>query len=647
MEYMVITPRGTYRIGLDANDAGDLIALLDYYVDKGAISGPDRLRALSRQQVLAQLGRPTLPEDRDNPFPDPPVVIGEEGTGSFTRGWLDWQVSAWQDAKMQAKLGEQARADETEMPVSSEPDDGVEAPEPTGASEAAQRPSEPATAAAAAATPPWPKGSRQWEALGAADERVAIVTSKGIATPSGWVLTGPLPSPANVPRFVSWHWRKKPTNLPQMWFTAEAMESIGMPVEDADPDEVAEIVAKTFGCKVSWHQSGFFTCRFGVSTSDGDEDGAAPSVANRSAQLVFIPWLPLDPADARPNDLGVAGTMGTDTELPEDEDQAVPILAERIAWIASLGEGVAPASRWSTVGAAFADVRRRASTIKTVKGCPLPAEVLAAQSDIDPDMHDAKRPHKARGEFIKVETDQRAAYLGSAGKLDFGYGEPTRVDLPDPDVLGTQEVPFALWRVTTPPGKNIDGLDQRLQLPNGFMSWDEERTFWTTTRGAQHLISPVDNGGAGLSPAELAIDAAWVWPHQTRLLRGWTDQIRNRLNEAIAEGRADRKDMLQAMYKAYLGRMRSPKWSPQQYHHHQPVWFASIQADTRFRAMTFARHIADTHGLYPVAVDVDAWIYWLPPDADPKVLEEASESNGKYRIKSIEYPPATPKDGKV
>lgn len=646
MTYVVITPRGAYQIPLNADDAEDLIALLDYYVDKQAASGPDRLRALSRQQVQAQLGRPTLPEDKDNPFPDPVVVIGEEGTGAFTRGWLDWQVSTWQDAKMQATIGERAQADQAEGPASADratagagettpPADGSDASEPTAES----------TTPAASAI--WPKGSRQWEALGAADQRVAIVTSRGIATPSGWVLTGPLPSPANVARFVSWHWRQKPNGLPQMWFTAEAMEGIGMPVEDADPAVVAEIVAETFGCRVSWHKSGYFTCRFGASTGDDDDTNEAST--SRSVQLVFVPWLPLDPAEARPNDLGVAGTMGAATELPEDEDEAVPLLAERIAWLANLGEGLAPAPRWSSVGAALADVRRRASSIpiKAIKAGPLPAEVKAGQSDIDPDMHDAKRPHKARGEFVKVETDQRAAYLASAGKLNFGYGEPTRVDRPDPEVLMTQDVPFGLWRVTTPPGTSIDGLDPRLQLPNGFMAWDEQRTFWTTTRGVQHLISPVDNGGAGLSPSELAPDAAWVWPRQSRLLRGWAEQIRERLNEAIAEGRTDRKDMLQAMYKAYLGRMRSEKWSPQQSHHHQPVWFASIQADTRFRAMTFARRIADGYGLYPVAVDVDAWFYWLAPDVDPKVLEEESQANGKYRIKEIEYPPQTQQDGQV
>ncbi|MCV7026606.1 hypothetical protein H7I77_25185 [Mycolicibacterium novocastrense] len=640
MEYLVTTPQGTYRIDQDADDVGDLIALLDHYATTGSVSGPAPLRALSRQQVLAQLGRATLPEDKETPFPAPAVVIGDEDSGgAFTRGWLDSQITAWQDQKMATKiLGTDAQGPETaDSQVTDQP-----------AAESDQNQAQPATPTAVTTgeadrddqgKPNFPKGTRQWEAPGAADERVVIVTSRGITTPSGWVLTGPLPAPQNVPRFVAWHWRKKPSALPQMWFTAEAMERIGIPVEDADPGTVAELVADIFGCKVSWSQSGFFTCRWGPGDDAGGAEGA--SVANRSVQLVFVPWLPLDPSEARSKDMGVAGIEDTETELPEDEDQAVPILAERIAWVASLGEGLAPASRWSTVGAAFADVVRRRSSIKGVKGCPWPGEIVAAQTDLDPDLHEGRLgAHKARGDTLKVEVDQRAAYLASAIKLNFGYGEPSRVDNPDPDVLNTQEPPFALWRVTTPPANTIDGLDQRLPLPVGYMATDEQRTFWTTTRGAQHLMSPVDQGGAGLTPAELAIDAAWVWPHQARLLRSWAEAIRVRLKAAIAEGRKDREDMLKAMYKAYLGRMQSSKWSPQQYHHHQPAWYAAIQADTRFRAMTYARHIVDTHGWYPVAADVDAWSYWLPPDADLTVLEEPSENNGKYRIKTVELPPA-------
>lgn len=672
-EYLVVTPRGTYRVPLDAEDAGTLIDLLDFYVDKGSAIGPDRLRALSRQQVLAQLGRPTLPEDKDTPFPDHAVVIGDEnGDGAFTRGWLAWQISTWQDARMRAKMAAEGLDTAGAGPVDKAGTEQVESPAgDVSDSRTNDDESESGTAAVGApentgqgkpaAMEEWPRGSRQWEAGGSADERVVIVTSRGIVSPSGWVQAGPPPSAADIQRFILWHWRKKPSDLPQLWFTPEAMDRLGMDVEDADPDAVNTIVAETFGCKVSWSQSGFFTCRWGSAAVADDGDGEAPSA--RSASLVFLPWLPLNPSDARPGDLGVAGIEGQESELPEDEDQAAPILAERIAWLCDFGPGVMPSSRWSTVGAAFADVKRRASSIKQIKPGKLPGEVTASQSDLDPDMHEGKRPHKAKKDHIIVETDQRAAYLASAGQLLLGYGEPSRVEHPDADVLNAQEPPFGLWRVTTPAGRTIDGLDMRLPLPNGYMSRDEPRTFWTTTRGAQHLISSVDVGGTGLAPAELQIDAAWVWPHQAQLLRQWAGGIRDRLKEAIAEGRTDREAMLKSMYKAYLGRTRSNKWSPRTAHHEQPAHYASIQADVRWRALKFAVRIKDEYGWYPTAADVDAWIYWLPayiecPDCegqgcelcdsqgriatDPSVLEEPSQFNGKYRIKNIERPDQMP-----
>lgn len=652
-EYLVVTPRGTYRVPLDNDEAGTLIDLLDYYVGKGTATGPDTLRAMSRQQVQAQLGRPTLPEGtKTNPFPKPAVIIGDEnGGGSFTRGWLSWQISSYQNKVMQAQMA----AIEGLAPASA-----------PSAPEGDTTPASPDADAEIAATEAtaWTRGDRVWEGPGTADARVVIVTSRGIVTPSGWVQTGPLPSAADVQRFVLWHWKKKPSDLPQLWFTAEAMDGLGIDVEDADPDDIETVVAETFGCKVSWSQSGFFTCRWGVAAQAEETD--QQSGAARSASLVFLPWLPLDPSDARPGDLGVAGIEGTATELPEDEDQAAPILAERIAWLCGLGEGVAPASRWSTVGAAYADVKRASSSIKKIKPGPVPSEVSASQSDIDPDMHEGKRPHKAKSDHIIVVTDQRSAYLPSAGGLQLGYGEPNRVTDPNPDELDKEKPPFGLWRVTTPPGCEIDGLDMRLPLPNGYMSRDEARTFWTTTRGAQHLIAPVDVGGAGLTPAELRIDAAWLWPQQTQLLRGWAAGLRDRLKEAIEQGRQDQVDMIKAMYKAYLGRSRSDKWNPRQAHHHQPVHYASIQADVRARALKFAVAIKDTYGWYPVAADVDAWVYWLPafsecPDCsgdscercggrgriatDPYVLEEPSQYNGKYRIKEIERPGQQPEGG--
>lgn len=668
MQYLVTTPKGTYRIEQGAPEVDDVVALLDWLVEENAVSGPGPLEVLSRQQVLAMLGRPTLPEDKENPFPEPDVIVGEQAAGGFVRGWLRWKVEDWQNGKYR-----RASAAGGSQPQ-------IQARESANA-ETAESPTDEATAQASAggdAPDPdvWVKNTRKWEAPVAADDRVVIVASRGVVRPSGWVVTRHLPQ--SIPNMLATMWPKPPKRfLPQIWFTAEAMDAIGMPVEDADPGKVAEIVADHFGCKVTWDLSGFFTCRWNLTGTDDDDtggaddnnnnaegldDNAADGLTRRAAQLVFVPWLPLDPAEARPNDLGVAGILGTDTLLPEGELDALPILGERIAWLAEFGEGVVPAARWSNPGAAFADVKRRASTIKNVKASPLPGEVLASQPIIDPDLHVGKRRHEKMGNFRRVLTDQRSAYLASAIKLEFGYGEPTREGNPDPAVLDRQDTPFGLWRVTTPPGKTIDGLDERFgalrALPVEYMHWEEERTFWTTTRGVKHLMSPTEEGGAGLSSAELAPDAAWVWPHQYRLLRSWADSIRLRILEAEMEGRQDRIDMLKAMYKAFLGRLNSPKWSGLQQHWRQPVWHSAIMADTRARALSFAVRIAQTHGVYPVAADVDAWIYWLPPNVDPAILNEpeafrghpgkpgakpdANPINGRYRIKEIAEPELVP-----
>lgn len=660
MEYLVTTSKGTYRLEPGDPEIDNVMGLLDWLVENHAVAEPGALEVLSRQQVLAMLGRPTLPEDKENPFPKPDVIVGEQAAGGFVRGWLRWKVDDWQNGKYRAAAasgGTQLDANETGGGQTAEPPrGGVTAPAPS--------------ADDAPSSDVWVKNTRKWEAPVAADDRVVIVASRGIVRPSGWVVTRHLPQ--SIPNMLATLWPKPPKRLlPQIWFTAEAMDAMGMPVEDADPGEVAEIVAEHFGCKVTWHLSGYFTCQWNlagtVDNPDDDESDteeqegdvhAADDITRRRAQLVFVPWLPLDPDEPRPNDLGVAGILGKDTLLPEDELEALPILSERIAWLAGFGEGVVPAARWSNPGAAFADVKRRASTIKNVKASPFPGEVLATQPIIDQDLHVSRRIHEKKGNFRRVLTDQRSAYLASAIKLEFGYGEPTRVGNPDPAMLDKQDTPFGLWRVTTPPGKTIDGLDEKLgswrALPVEYMSWEEERTFWTTTRGVKHLMSPTDEGGAGLSSVELAPDAAWLWPNQYRMLRSWAEAIRLRILEAEVEGRQDRVDMLKAMYKAFLGRMNSAKWSGLQQHWRQPVWVSAIMADTRARALAFAVRIAREHGVYPVAADVDAWTYWLPPSVDPGILNEpeafwghpgkpgakpdAKPINGRYRIKEIAEP---------
>ena len=129
---------------------------------------------------------------------------------------------------------------------------------------------------------------------------------------------------------------------------------------------------------------------------------------------------------------------------------------------------------------------------------------------------------------------------------------------------------------------------------------------------------------------------AWVWPQHGRLLRTWADVLRAKLAEATAAGRQDQIDLVKNIYKAFLGRMSGGQHPPGQRIYQQPVWAATIHADTRWRALRYATRIATTVDLYPIAArDIDTFVYRIPAELDPAVLTEDSEANGKYRVKRI------------
>jgi hypothetical protein len=605
MDHVVTTGGRTYRI---ACDGGDIDAIFEWLTTDHGEPGP--LIALSRQQVLARIGRSALPAD----FPGPDLMIGDpQREAGHTRGWLESTVSAWEGAK----LDEDAASSE-EIPDSDLEEQPASGRATTGSGEgAAERSAE-----------TWAPRTRLWSGVPlAADDRVVIITSRGVVTPSGKVVTGrPMPSGEALGAFLVNHWSRDPKRLPQLWLTYEALEAIGFPT-DVDPEEfdAADAVAATFGCEVSYAKSGWFTCRF---TNNG----------GRKAYVVLIPLMYLDPSPKRPGDMGVAGWEDTETELPEGELEAIELLADRIGWLATLADGIAPSSRWANVGADLLDaVRRRGrQSQKGIDACPLPVEVaVESGGELEPVVEPQwdKRPHRPREGRIDVEVDQRAAYLASAGQVELGFGKPKEVQRIDVEVFAEQRPPFGLWRLTTPPCSELDGLTKRLPRPHAGMQWDRSATFWLTTRGVQQLTAPVELGGAGLSIAELAIDEAWVWPQQGRLLRTWAEELRVKLIEAQKSERGDYQDFIKAIYTTYLGRMASAKWQPSQKHHQQPTWYATIRADTRWRAMKYARRIADTYNLYPVSADLDAWIYLVEPDQELTMLTEESSANGKYRVK--------------
>ncbi|KAA1250329.1 hypothetical protein F0Q45_10345 [Mycobacterium simiae] len=588
MLYRLTAGGRTFRI--DADD--ETSDILQWYIEsKGT---PEQLVALSRQQVVARIGRSALPTD----FPDPDVVIGDPSreTG-FTRGWFESTVREWEDRKLDTEaVGSAAEPQQVATPSGDDTSPAL-----------------------------WPVKSRQWtDTPIIADGRVAIVTSRGIVKPSGVVVAGPMPSGDSLHKFLLWNWGTKPKEQPQVWFTYEALTELGLPMDDL-PDDLPGLVSATFHCEVTWSQSGWFTCRF------TDHDGQ-----KRKAQLVLVPLMYLDQPPQHPGDMGVAGVEGTSTELPEDESEAVKILADRISWLAGVGDaGLVPASRWATVGAQLLDRKRQSGRTKQIEACPLPTEVAVEAGELEPTLPVKwdNRPHRAREDAVDVRVDQRAAYLASAGQVELGYGRPKELQQIKVDIFHEQRPPFGLWRLNLAPAEQIDGLTTKLPLPHPGMHWKEPTTLWVTTRCIQHLTAPVESGGAGLAVEELEITSAWVWPEQSRLLRTWADALRVKLQEAREVERFDYQQMIKAIYTTYLGRMASDKWPPYQREHQQPAWYAAIRADTRFRALRYAARIAAEHGVYPIAAELDAWIYRLPAGTNPSILDENSTANGKYRIK--------------
>jgi hypothetical protein len=621
MKHLIITGGATYEVTGD----DDVDAYLQWLVE--ARGARHTMTVMSRQQVLTELKSATLPDG----FPEPDVVSGDHGKGQvLSRYWLPATVAHWREQQTHQDTAPGPRQN------SAQPE-GVQ-PEQEETSAAA------APAAKAAPMQPW------WSGVAPrADIQVAIVTSRGVVAPSGAALTrGPLREPADLARFV-WHrWPAAPSGkkgqVPQLWITAPALMAVGMkPPTKAlsSSDDLSPTVSKLFGCSVTTARAGWFTVAFPPPEGSGEA---------RRVHLVLLPFLWLDAAGQRRNDRGMAGTAETATVLPDDEDAAAQVLGERIAWLAGIADTaekyrsdppVLPARRPASIGASLLDtMRRRARSANRLEACPVPDLVHAETPSLEPALEWKNMPHEAKGDAIDVDVDQRAAYLASAGQVWLGYGVPeelTKVDAPA--LFDTSKAPFGLWRVTTPAAAELDGLDRRLPLPLGHMEWENPATFWTTTRSVQQLLQPVAKGGAGLVPAQLVIDRAWVWPGQATALRTWAYLLRDELATAYDADRQDRVDLIKNIYKAFIGRMAGSDHPPGQRHYQQPVWAATIWADTRCRAMRYARTIADDHGLFPIAArDIDTFSYRLPAGVDPTVLEEQSPDNGRYRIKAVRGP---------
>ncbi|MUL61006.1 hypothetical protein B5P44_00200 [Mycobacterium sp. CBMA 213] len=641
---VLITPKGTFRVR-DTVEADDVICLM-----MEMLSDPvdEPLVAMSRQQVAVKLGR-GIPAD----FPQGGDVVTGDPRQGGTRGWWESTVQRYLDPDRATPDGE-----EDDTPADAE----------TDADTATPTPGYPTLIDPNA----WPAKSRQWDDVdfSGADHRVLLVTAKGIVTPSGLVKSAPLSSPGRVGEIVCRRqWSTPPGGAdPQLWMFPEALEAIGFPLVGQTKDGLPAYISEFFGCKVKYNLAGWYSCEF---------DGAVYGGQTRTADLVMLPYLGLDPSSSRPKDRGVAGIQGTATEYPDDPDEAAHVLGDRIAWLNSI-EGAVPASRWSQVGAHLAKAKMDKARPKpkntegkppALKPCPLPAqisstgklpdpwwgsegvEILTDDEGVRQGVRVKKPPHRSRDKMIDVEMDQQAAYLPSAG-IYLGYGEPFFIPDPDPAEFDKPQPHFGMHLLTTPPGRELD-LNPKLPLPHPQMKWDEQATWWANTTDIRQMTAPVEGGGAGIACPELQIEMSYVWPEQHQWLSGFVKELRSLRIEAELAGRLDYQQMIKAIYTSFLGRLEAVgdgAWKYPLLHLQQPAWYGAMQSETRFRSMRYATRIGREHGIYPVGWWVDAWFYRVPADFDLKLLEEPCNDkgtldNGKYRIKNT-FDPSTPAKSK-
>lgn len=322
-------------------------------------------------------------------------------------------------------------------------------------------------------------------------------------------------------------------------------------------------------------------------------------------------------------DHGILGSAAGGTMPPDTEQGTTKVLGHRLEWMTT-NLHVLPAITSAATGATLLDdifrERRTSGTGAIVDtATPLPEEI-SEQYRMEPEVRWTRQPAReeidAAGELLTL--DQRASYLAAAGTITLGWGTPERRSGAELDeALAAEQLPFGAWRVVLPASEEL-GLDESLPVPHPKMRRSEPVSAWVTTETLLLLQNGVADGGAGVDLADLDIEAAYLCPHQGRILEAWAKRLREARKSAIASNDEDLKAIVGAIYKGYIGRIANAKYWVSEYkaHHHQPLWRASIIANARTRGRRHAATIAANTGLWPIACHTDSWTYLVPSGLD-------------------------------
>ncbi|MDV7087308.1 hypothetical protein [Rhodococcus opacus] len=494
-----------------------------------------------------------------------------------------------------------------------------------------------------------------WESLPVgveADEHALIVTAAGTYTPSGRELTGPVDSVEKLDKLVRWASLKPLGAPPQVWIVGlGACEALGWVIDPGNEEDFDDMealrtraaseltavlqAALTPMLSAGWELRGDPGHVVHLSRSIGKFTSMVDVVIE---PYVWTYWNKDFGWHNRVGEMGILGSPTAGTYLPDDDLPAARELGRRLAWSAK-HLGVLPGPTPARTGAAILDKIMRERTrsgkgIVVATAGPVPPLDGAPRKELEPAVGWVRVPDAEDLDGVSrlVSIDQRAAYLASAGMLEFGYGQPTHLTggAAAAAAVGEKGAPFGLWRITLPPGKSLS-LPEKLPPPHPHMRADQPVQTWVTSVSLDGLCSPVADGGIGADLDDLDITEAWVYPQQGRVLDKWAKILREARKAAVDTEDAATKRFLGTCYKGYIGRMVNPDmWTAKQMqHHHQPLWRASIIAHCRWRGRRVAMRIAREHGRWPVRTVTDSWVYLLPGGED---IADPSDALGKMSV---------------
>nr|WP_271211993.1 hypothetical protein [Rhodococcus wratislaviensis]GLK38295.1 hypothetical protein GCM10017611_51610 [Rhodococcus wratislaviensis] len=494
-----------------------------------------------------------------------------------------------------------------------------------------------------------------WESLpvGAeADEHALIVTAAGTYTPSGRELTGPVDSVEKLDKLVRWASLKPLGAPPQVWIVGlGACEALGWVIDPGNEEDFDDMEAlrTRAASELTAVLQGTLTPMLSAGWELRGDPGHVVHLSRSIGKFTSMVDVVIEPYvwtywnkdlgwNNRVGEMGILGSPTAGTYLPDDDLPAARELGRRLAWSAK-HLGVLPGPTPARTGAAIVDKIKRERT-RSGKGLvvatagPVPPLDGAPRKELEPAVGWVRVPDAEDLDGVRrlVSIDQRAAYLASAGMLEFGYGQPTHLTggAAAAAAVGDKGAPFGLWRITLPPGQTLS-LPEKLPLPHPHMRADQPVQTWVTSVSLDGLCSPVADGGIGADLDDLDITEAWVYPQQGRVLDKWAKILREARKSAVDTEDAAMKSFIGSCYKGYIGRMVNPDmWTAKQMqHHHQPLWRAAIIAHCRWRGRRVAMRIAREHGHWPVRTITDSWVYLLPGGED---IADPSEALGKMSV---------------